>query len=1226
MRDTDNIVSTAFNFGQLFSAGLDTRTGMFHVAITLGRLGNAFELKVAYNHLSTIDEGFGIGWSANISRYDLARKRLTLSNGQSYQVKMSRFRPEVECQYLKLQDINVTHQDEVLTVSFKDGTVEQFDSEGYLRSVTPPSGHTMTFSYRGKRLERVSTQSGLSLTLSYSQYGFTVTDSKDKHQVQARVSGHITDVILPDSTAYRIRYRAINGLYVIEYLDHPTGATEKLSYDAIGLRLPAYGPLSSLPAVIRHEIYGADVPRMTRVYRYSSNNFLGHGLPRYTPYVDNLFETASNYTYSSTETFENKEVTKTYNKYHLLIEETVMSLPGRQLMQKSVTEYYADTRQGIASQPAQYLLPRKKTVTYYNQAGESRSEVSEFEYDSCGNELLQIDSYGIQTRSVYYPTEGEAGSAPAAPSGIPFLLKKQTVSPSPRMLQGWEEDKVSTFAYGMHPSLQAGKGYPVKTREYLTTGKGRELSSTSFIYVNRPDVPEYHGLVLRTVTTEGSLRKSEDYDYLLNDGVSLSTVVTNSFQDGIHYTEEEEVCLHTGQQLSNKDRQGNRSTKEYDGLGRVIQESVGVGSEFEQTTFYRYINAGQNQLDIEVSDGTRRRITYDQLGREITRYATNSNGDLVLMSQQSYNSLGQISTRIIYDDFGAGEVGVSTTLSYDIWGEVSEEKLASGMITVTERDKAKNSQTQYIMAGGQRSASITTYYDERDEVIKEVSADGELVTVYDGFGRKAKHNNLFNVETAIERDDIGRTQREQTGDIITHCAFTNDNRELVTQLTVAGSIVGTRHYDALGRITSEIKGGLTSNYRYDTLADKPSVVIQPSGESIEYRLNLALGEITGISASDDNASFSFNAHGRLLSVSNNAARLDYTYHLNGQLKSESVFGKSTSYIHSRQGQLIRITDYMGHTEWRSYDRYHRLQKVELGQVTVSLSYDAFSRLLEEHIASSSNPTLVHRYTYDEQGRLAHKQTTRNGVLYLSQSYTYNKGPRLASKTIMDSEGSSTTENYRYDEHNRVVEVRWSGSERPDYLGVGAMRRQSFVFDSHNNITEVETLLTRANGEGQDTARYTYNSGRLVRITHSLSELPDSELDYDECGNLICDDQGRRYIYNALGRLIEIQDSNGSVLSAYTYSADGLQLKQTVSGQPAIELFYGLGQLLNERQGMINSRRLTVNERPISRLVTAGGMVSETGLVTDYKNSVLREVSGQASVPLMYTPYGEITRG
>lgn len=1223
MSDAYKIVSNAFNFGQKFSIGVNTRTGMFQIGITLGRLGDTFELKAGYSHLSVDNEGFGLGWSLNVSRYDSVKKRLTLSDGRSYQVTMSP-RSEVACQYLKLQDLKVTQQNDVLNIIFKDGTVEQFDINGSLRSVTSPSGHVVTFTYKNGRLERITNQSNLSLALDYSESSVIITDSNGFDKVQVLVSERLTAVILPDRTSYRIGYRDIHGLFVIEYLYHPTGATEKLTYDESGMCLPAAGPVSSLPAVIMHETYGTDVPRMMRHYRYSNNNFLGCGQLRYSEDVDNLFETESNYTYSCTEVFGRKEITQTFNKYHLLIEERMLARPKRHLMKKMVVEYYADTRKAFSLQPDQYLLPRKETVTYYNLAGTSRSEVTRFEYDCYGNALCKVDVFGIETLFVYYPAAGEHGAAPAALAGIPSLLKSQIITPSIRKLQGGQEAMKSTFTYELHPSLQRGKSYPVKVKEYTETIKGRKLLTTSFTYVDDPSVPEAHGALLRTETSEGEWTKKECYSYSLRSGVSLTSVKTCTFADGVDYTEVLEICLRRGLPLSAKDRLGNQTIWEYDGLGRVTKEVKLAGSEYEKTTIYSYAMGERNRLEIEVLDGARFQVFYDQLGREIANYATDSYGNLVQMNQQCYNAQGQPETLTLYDDFGDGVVSLSTFLVYDVWNEVSREDLPDHQSNVTERDKANNSETRYTIADGQRSAAVTTYYNERGEVVREVRDEVETSITYNGFGLELKHANHVGVETIIGLDDIGRAVREQIGTVTTRRTFTNDNRELVTELSVAGTIVSSRQYDPLNRITSETRGGLVTRSCYNTLLDKPSTVILPSGDAINYSHSLVLGEVIGMTTSDDRLFFAFDANGQLVKASNNATLLQCAYYPNGLLKSESMSNKTASYTYSRQGKLLSITDYMGNIELRSYDNFQRLQTVMLGQTTVTLSYDTFGRLQQEHITSPTNPILVHRYGYDLRGRLTYKRTTSNGVHCLAQAYTYDKGMRLASKTITDASGSSTREEYRYDELGRLIEVCWSGNESPDYLGIGAMRSQSFTFDGQGNITEMYTVFTHGSEQGFDLARYDYNNGRLLSVSHSFPGVPDSRLTYDDNGNLSCDEEGRRYSYNVLGQLVRIEGGDGALLSAYTYSANGLQVKHSVPGQPDIELFYGLGDLLNESQGMVNSRILIVGGRPVSRMVTEGGVVTETSLVTDYKGSVLREVRGQTSTPLIYTPYGEVT--
>ncbi|HHQ4530928.1 TPA: hypothetical protein ACSP1Y_004783, partial [Aeromonas hydrophila] len=485
-----------------------------------------------------------------------------------------------------------------------------------------------------------------------------------------------------------------------------------------------------------------------------------------------------------------------------------------------------------------------------------------------------------------------------------------------------------------------------------------------------------------------------------------------------------------------------------------------------------------------------------------------------------------------------------------------------------------------------------------------------------------KRKNVFDVESTLKRDDIGRVQSERVGNLTINKTFTADNRDLVTKLTVAGNVIGHRAYDSLGRVVSEAKGELTTYYRYDTLTDKPSVVTQPGGQKIEYTLAVELNEIIAITTNDDTASFEFDNRGLLAATQNSAAQQHFTYYYNGLLKSESLSGQTANYTYSRQGQLLTLIDYMGKIERRRYDSYHRLNKVELDTSMIDLEYDAFGRVQNEHISSQMNPTISHHYKYDEQGRLANKISTINGGLYLSQTYTYIKEMRLASKMVTDATGNSTIETYSYDDYGRVVAVHWRGSESPDYHGMGSMLSQLFTFDNMGNITQVDTLCIRDSEQQRDLASYTYESGQLIRMDHSWPELASVALSYDNNGNLSGDEQGRRYLYNALGQLTQVWDASGALLSEYSYNTTGQQIQQSVPAQPPIELFYGLGHLLNERQGVASSRLFIVEGRTLSRLVTVDGHVTETGLVTDLKGSVLREVCGQADTLRRYTPYGE----
>ncbi|MNH42612.1 RHS Repeat protein [compost metagenome] len=82
------------------------------------------------------------------------------------------------------------------------------------------------------------------------------------------------------------------------------------------------------------------------------------------------------------------------------------------------------------------------------------------------------------------------------------------------------------------------------------------------------------------------------------------------------------------------------------------------------------------------------------------------------------------------------------------------------------------------------------------------------------------------------------------------------------------------------------------------------------------------------------------------------------------------------------------------------------------------------------------------------------------------------------------------------------------------------------------------MLTRFEG-GQNLATYHFENAadpaQLSRITNNFGEPYPAEipLDYDDNGNLILDDAGRKLEYDALNRLIKVTDlEKGECLYGY----------------------------------------------------------------------------------------------
>ena len=87
--------SQAGNFINKVRGGVDPRTGLFNVSLPLmnlrsaGLSGPQLSLALRYSPLSPVDEGFGRGFSLNMTRYDESSRSLKLSTGENYMLSES---------------------------------------------------------------------------------------------------------------------------------------------------------------------------------------------------------------------------------------------------------------------------------------------------------------------------------------------------------------------------------------------------------------------------------------------------------------------------------------------------------------------------------------------------------------------------------------------------------------------------------------------------------------------------------------------------------------------------------------------------------------------------------------------------------------------------------------------------------------------------------------------------------------------------------------------------------------------------------------------------------------------------------------------------------------------------------------------------------------------------------------------------------------------------------
>ncbi|PSU23139.1 hypothetical protein CTM84_03530, partial [Photobacterium kishitanii] len=195
MKQSDDITTNAYNFGQLFSCGVDEKTAIYNMSFNIAELhscGNLrFIAKIGYNPLSRDNVGFGIGWSLNLSHYDIHNKIVSLSDGKSFRI-ISAGANNVKCRYLKDdKDISIKLKNNCLLITHKDGTIEEFDSFGNISKLISPSGHWHKYQFQNNRLFSVIDTENKNLTFEYTSNGVSIYNSNSEVTCVCHISSSL---------------------------------------------------------------------------------------------------------------------------------------------------------------------------------------------------------------------------------------------------------------------------------------------------------------------------------------------------------------------------------------------------------------------------------------------------------------------------------------------------------------------------------------------------------------------------------------------------------------------------------------------------------------------------------------------------------------------------------------------------------------------------------------------------------------------------------------------------------------------------------------------------------------------------------------------------------------------------------------------------------------------------------------------------------------------------
>ncbi len=528
------------------------------------------------------------------------------------------------------------------------------------------------------------------------------------------------------------------------------------------------------------------------------------------------------------------------------------------------------------------------------------------------------------------------------------------------------------------------------------------------------------------------------------------------------------------------------SAAEYDIAGRLILSTQHVDSSTTRETSYSYDYRGR-RLVTQGEENFCQKETYDFRGQLIRseRYDGSPTGTLLSRSETDYDALGRpYQSRRYAVNPSTGSVGAAMVdeVWYDKGGNVVQRTPAN--LALTE-SMTYDGLGRVLTITDARNAVTTLAYDIAGHQISLTDAEDNTTTWrYDGVGRVIEEENSLGKSRFYAYNTAGHleTRTDRNGRLIEliHDDLGRPDTEL---WKTGGSTVNTvsRTYDAEGRLQSISDDVSAYAYTYD-LFGHIATVDNDGTDDVPHVLLMA----------------DWNRAGNRLSL---AAQVD----------SSDDF--TNSYLHNALGQPTQITQ-QGSVGGNSVTE----KRVEFGYDVLNRPH-AISRFEQ---VSGGTSLADSAFSFDDYGRIVQLKHAQSATILAQHDYTYDADRRLSSHETLDG-----TSAYDYD---AIAQLTAADHPTPpdeayNYDLTGNRTNTGYITGTNNQLLEDGTYEYLYDDEGNRirktdvaTGNYTLytwdHRNRLTKLTfHDSLSVKTREIEY------IYDAHDRR-----IGKLL---DSNGN---------------------------------------------------------------------------------------------------
>jgi RHS repeat-associated protein len=901
---------------------------------------------LTYNSRDGYNGVLGMGWSHNyniILQYDSTQNIYVLMDGSGDRIALynhgSVYTPDISAYPILIKNSNNT-----LTLTYKDGSVYNFNAQGKITAIADKNNNTVNFTYNsGSNLISIADQTGKTITLGYD------------------ANNRISSITDPNSNTYNLTYSG-NTLTAVSSNNSLGTQTWTYTYDNKGFMLTKTDPQGNLFQYAydanHNLIQTIDPLGRTRSIQFDPGNKTTTVTEKDGGVWIYKYDPASGTLTSKTDPTSGL-VSNVYDANRNLISRTEAG--------GGTTTYTYDANNNQTS--VTDALGKTTTYTYNSlnlvaSVTDPNGHVTQYGYDANGN-LTSVTDHLNNITQYQYDTKGNT-IAIINPLG-----------------------KTTSMTYDQNNNLIIVTDPKSGTMTMTYDSLGNMLTQTDAL--NKTTTFQYNSLNQMTQATD-PLGKITHYTYDYN-GNRLSSTDANSNTTQYAYNYKNQITQTT-------DALSNVTGLTYGGTGCSScggggDRLIAVTDAKSQTTAYQYNTAGKLLQETDPL-GKVTSYTYDSRGNMITR--TSPDDKTITYTYDLNNRLTQklysdnFVTAFQYDNAGrmtyAGNSNIAYNFIYDAVNRVTQITDSNGRLIQYQYDAAGK---RIAMTMPDSSAIAYTY--DFNNLLTQITTDlGAFTYAYDANNRRTTRTLPNGTTSTYSYDQDNRLTGIQTAKgttTIDSVTYTMDN--VGNRLTKTQNSTGYNYtYDNIYRLTQAAPStGTQETYTYDQVGNRLTKVpdAPPSVNAATAYTYDDENRLTGVQITRDNLvkalTFAYDPFGRRISktLTKDEIGTDCT--------SPNVCPRMTTYVYDGQN-IIMEYDQNGNITAK-YTHGPNIDEPLAIQQGTNIYYYHADGLGSITALTNASGSIVQTYIYDSFGNMTATGSISQPFTYTAREYDAETG-------------------------------------------------------------------------------------------------------------------------------------------------------------------------------------------------------------------------------------------